>query len=308
MFDQQARTRLRDKLGYERWVLNELEEEHGVFPDRLGDTVIENGSISGEEVAVSPTVISQPRVDEVIQRLYPLVFVASYKCLDMIIEWILDENTGTLNHQWGYSHKNSEVNRRFHTGNLQLPKPLMHDTDVFERLLRLYGELMDHRHAVVHRDEFEVNNDLFSVEDDSGTRYDFDATQLFSLAKAGTVSAEVFLNNNMSDDQERALKRYLDNLEFIHGQGTFDIAPPWAGTIKYRIEAEDQGPHRWEVDLDLVRKADESTPSIKGYILKIVGTHEGDTVCEWEIPSEAVPYGDALELTEQGSDFDEYLI
>lgn len=308
MFDQQARTRLRDKLDYEQWVLNELEEEHNVFPDRLGGTVIANGSISAQEVAASPAVISQPRVDEVIQRLYPLIFAASYKCLDMIIEWILEENTGTLNHQWGYSHKNSEANSMFHTGNLQLPPPLAYDTDVFERLLRLFAELMDHRHAVVHRDEFEVNNDVFSVADDSGTRYDFDATQLFSVAKIGTVSTEVLLNDSMSDNQERELKRYLDNLDFIHGQGTFDIAPPWAGTIEYRIEAEDQDPYRWEIDLDLVRKADASTPSTDGYVLKVVGTHEGDIVCEWEIPSEEVPDGNTVELPEHDPDFDEHRV
>lgn len=289
-------------------MLNELEEEHAVFPDRLGDTVIENGGISVQEVAASTTSTSQPRVDEVIQRLYPMVFAASYKCLDMIIEWILEENTGTLKHQWGYSHKNSEVNRIFHTGNLQLPPTLMRDTDVFARILRLYGELVDHRHAVVHRDQFEVKNGVFSVENDNGIRYDFDANQLFSLAKTGTVSAEVLLNNSMSIDQERALKRYLDNLDYIHRQGTFDIAPPWAGTIKYRIEAVDHDPYRWDINMELVRTADESTPSTQGYILNIVGTHEGDTVCEWEIPSEAVPGGETLELTEQDSDFDEYLI
>ena len=188
MFDQQARTRLRDKLDYERWVLDKLEEEHDVFPDRLGKAVIENGDISAQEIAASTAVVSQPRVDEVIQRLYPLVFVASYKCLDMIIEWILEENTGTLSHQWGYSCKNSEVNRLFYTGDLQLPPSFLHDVDVFERLLRLYDELVDHRHAVVHRDQFEVNNDVFSVKNDGGTRYEFDATQLFSLAKAGTVT------------------------------------------------------------------------------------------------------------------------
>lgn len=307
MFDQQARTRLRDKLDYEQWVLNELEEEHNVFPDQLGDTVIENGGLSAK-VIVGPAVMSQSRVDEVIQRLYPLVFTASYKCLDMIIEWILEENTETLNHQWTYKHKNSEVNRMFHTGNLQLPPPLMRDTDVFERLLRLYAKLVDHRHAVVHRNQFEVKNDVFSVENDSGTPYDFDATQLFSFAKTGTVSAEVLLDNSISDDQERALKRYLDNLDFIHGQETFNIAPPWAGTIKYPIEAEDHDPYRWEIDLDLVRTADESTPSTQGYILKIVGIHEGNTVCEWEIPSEAVPDKDRLELTKYDFDFDEYLI
>lgn len=71
IFDEQARTRLRDKLDYEQRVLNELEEEHNVFPDQLGDTVIENGGISAQEIAASTAVISQSRVDEVIQRLYP---------------------------------------------------------------------------------------------------------------------------------------------------------------------------------------------------------------------------------------------
>lgn len=61
----------------------------------------------------------------------------------MILEWILEENTGTLDHQWSYSHKNSEVNKMFHTRNLQLPPPLMRDSDIFERFLRLYGGLVE---------------------------------------------------------------------------------------------------------------------------------------------------------------------
>lgn len=73
MFDQQARTRLRDKLDYEQWVLNKLEEEHNVFPEQLGRTDIEHGNISGTEITVPTVTTSQPRVDKVIQRLYPLV-------------------------------------------------------------------------------------------------------------------------------------------------------------------------------------------------------------------------------------------
>lgn len=305
MFQQQARTRLRDKLDYEQWALNELENEYNAFPDRVGGIIIENETISGTEIAVPTATISQSRVEEVIQRLYPLIFAASYKCLDMIVEWTLEENTGNYNHQWGYAYKNSETNELFDTGKLQLPSPFAHDTDIFERLLHLSGALMDHRHAVVHRHDFEVANGEFAVKDKHGTPYSFTDVQLFSFAKAGTVSAEILLNNTMAKDQERELKHYLDNLDFVHKQSTFDIAAPWSPTIEYRAEAVDHNPASWEINLDLVQQADDAT-STKGFYLKIVGKADGHTVHTWKIPGEATPDKKTLELTEQSSDFEEY--
>lgn len=308
MFDEQARSRLRSKLDYERWALAELEKEYDIFPDRLGGTVIEDGSIAVQEIGPATARISQSRVEEIIQRLYPLVFAASYKCIDMILEWILEENTGNCTHQWGYCHKNSEINERYHTGDLQLPAPFIQNTAVFERLLRLYGELMDHRHAVVHRNDFEVANGDFTVKDAHRPPYEFNAVELFSLAKAGTVSAEALLDDSMNEVQERELKHYLDNPNFIHNQGSFGIAAPWSPIIEYRAEAIESNPACWEIDLGVVQQADESMPSTKGYYLKVVGNLTDQTICEWKIPVEAIPDRDTLELSEQSSDFDEYRI
>lgn len=305
MFQQQARTRLRDKLDYEQWALNELESEYGAFPDRLGSMIIENERLSVKELTGLTVRVSQSRVEDVIQRLYPLIFAASYKCLDMIVEWILEENTGKYNQQWGYTDKNEDVNRLFYTGSLHLPPVFSQDPDIFERLLRLYGPLMDHRHAVVHRHDFEVANGEFAVKDKHGTPYSFIDVQLFSFAKAGTVSAEILLDNTMAKDQERELKHYLDNLDFVHKQSRFDIAAPWSPTIEYRAEAVDHNPASWEIDLDLVQQADDTT-STKGFYLKIVGKVDGRTACTWKIPSEAIPDKKTLELTEQSSDFEEY--
>jgi hypothetical protein len=306
MFDQQARARLRDKLDYERWVLNELEDEHDVFPDELNDTVIKGDDLTIHAEVSASLSISQGHVDEVIEPLYPLIFAASYKSLDMIIEWILEENRETYEHQWNYSDKHSDSCEMFYTEELQLPEPLNGHEDIFERLLYLYGDLMDHRHAVVHRHEFNVEGSTFRVEDEDNVRYEFDTAQLFSLAKVGTLLADIILNENLSENEERGIKWHLDNLNFIHGQDTYDIAPPWAQTIEYRAEAIAVEPYRWEITMDAVQRADSSSPETEGYFLRIVGNHEGDTVSEWIIPSEAVPDRDTLELEGDSSEFEEY--
>jgi hypothetical protein len=298
--------RLRDKLDYERWVLNELEEEHGVFPDELSGTTIERDDLTIRAGTSASLSISQDRVDEVIEPLYPLIFAASYKSMDMIIEWILEENRETYEHQWNYSDKHSDCCEMFYTGEIQLPEPVGEYEDFFECLLYLYGNLMGHRHAVVHRHEFNVEDSTFRVDDEGNVRYEFDTAQLFSLAKVGTLMSDIILNEDISEDEERSIKWHLDNLEFIHGQGTYDIAPPWAQTIEYRAETVAVEPYRWKINMDAVQRADSSSPDTDGYYLKIVGNHEGDTVSEWIIPSEAIPNRDTIELEEENSEFEEF--
>lgn len=305
MYNQSARTRLRDKLDYEQWVLDEIEQEHKVFPREVGSTLIENGEISAQEICATGLTISQPRVNEIIQRLYPLVFTASYKCIDMIIEWILEENKGKTSHNWRFNDKISDANLGFKQGVLELPQPFANHRDVFEQILEIYTKLVDYRHAVIHRNQFQVENSEFRVENRNGNRYRFDTEELFSLAKIGSVSSDILLNNSVKETQERSLKRYLDNLSFIHGLNTFDIAPDWAKVIEYRVEKQENDSDAWKIDLDIVQQADGST-STQGYQLEVVGIEDGEVVCEWLIPSEDVPSQSSFKLSENESEFKEY--
>lgn len=301
MFNQKARSRLSNKLDYEYWSLNELENQYDAFPDEGGRFTIEDGGL-GATVKAGPARTSQSRVREVIQSLYPLVFASSYKCIDMIIEWILEENRGISNHKWGYRDKYNMANSDF-PGILQLPMTI--SPEIFERLLILYDELMDHRHAVIHRHEFDINDGDFIVEDSAGAKYEFDDTQLFSFAKTGAVSAETILDDSINETQEREIKRYLDNLNFVHERGTFDIAAPWSPTIEYHAKMVEVEPLQWEVDMDKVQKAEDST-SAKGYYLYIIGKLNEEIVYEWKIPNEDVPNRENLELNEDSDDFDEF--
>ena len=106
MYDHKARQELLGKLDYELWLLNQL-AEYQIFDGGtdIATLKIRNGKLyttildSGEENAPWSRVATD---------ITPLVFTASYKILDMIFEWILQENhsVGKIKKvPWGFKKK-----------------------------------------------------------------------------------------------------------------------------------------------------------------------------------------------------------
>ena len=80
---------LQDKLEYEIWFLNFL-EKHRDKDDEVS-VVMKNGEIEKKEM-VSETSLASHYTTPLLKAMMPLTFVACYKTLDMLFEWILEEN------------------------------------------------------------------------------------------------------------------------------------------------------------------------------------------------------------------------
>lgn len=89
IYDQQAKNRLKDKQGYELWLLiflRGIEYQDGVQRETL--TIRENGTTHGE-IVISESIGSR-KAEGVIKSIYPLIFTSAFKLLDLVFEWILE--------------------------------------------------------------------------------------------------------------------------------------------------------------------------------------------------------------------------
>ena len=100
-----ARARLLNKLDYEIWFLDFLEKRCDMVKGKRDNPVIEitNGErVSNlnmtfeEHVSLDPTLMN---------AMMPLTFIASYKTLDMIFEWIFEENSIQVPRQFAEKKK-----------------------------------------------------------------------------------------------------------------------------------------------------------------------------------------------------------
>jgi len=308
MYDSQARQTLKDKLGYELKLLDFLYDEADLGHED-GGTIVLGDNGNRVEVTISES-LSQGRVNQIMERLDALVFVTSYKLLDMQFEWILEEHekdgivSGVPNR---LSRKIGQWNDLEAHGNLQSPLTYTQHADIRNRVFSLYEDLRDHRNAVIHRDDFEIMNENFQVTNSTGTTYQFSREQLFGLARTGTLSSQALISGTLSAEEERLLKTYLDMVDFVHGEGLYDIAPPWAETVEITVNDEDGT--GWIIDIDRIWNEFESTtPEATGFFLHIIGRHEDEEGAEWRIPSEELDRSGELDLSRDTNDWESYRI
>ena len=94
MYDRAAQERFKEKISYELWLLDFLSETQETFEG--GSTISKITLMNrqpGAHVAITVTeVIGSGAAMRVMDAMMPLTFTASYKIIDMIFEWVLEEN------------------------------------------------------------------------------------------------------------------------------------------------------------------------------------------------------------------------
>lgn len=308
MYGTNAVQRLEEKLDYETWILSFLSEEIEPFPS--GDARAEINDDGSKHIAVAAkTSISQARVDKIVQRMYPLVFTASYKALDMQMEWILEEHDsqGIINGvPWRFSDKIDELEGLEKNNNLQLPSIYSQEKSLYDRVFTLFRDLNDHRNTIIHGEDFEVSDDELEITDRSGTTFQFDTEELFAFAKVASITADSLRSGTLDPDIKRKLQTFLDYLVFVHGEPAYRNTPPWSPTLKIKVEAESRDPYRFEVDIEEIWDAFEAFPDAEGFYLKVVGKSGEEKVAEWRIPSDDLPTQGEMTLSTDGRAWSNY--
>lgn len=305
MTGSNSTTRLTSKIGYERWALKKLENEYEVFPDEGGKIKFKaDGNV--EATISAKASMSQGRVEEVIESIYPLVFSGAYKSIDMTIEWLLEESRNQTSHKWGYTDKLDMVTKDYSKNDLPLPQWL--SGPIFERFINLYDELREYRHSVIHGDGYTMDNGVLTVEhNDNQSDYRLNDKQLFSLGMASVECPNFIISGAPSEMEKRSLKQYFDNLDFIHEKGKFNCAVPWSQIIEYHASILSQDPIRCRVNLDEIHGNPSCSSKNDGYFLRVIADPDDiEYTIQWKIPSDEIDDSSELELTPSNNQYEEY--
>ena len=219
MYDDEARQKLLDKLDYELWLLNELTEyqifdggtDITTFKIRSGEPRAEVILDSGEEFYTPPRLTT---------AMTSLVFTATYKILDMIFEWILEENhrVGKIKEvPWRFTDKSDFLKDK---SKLQYPPLFTSQKYLCSYSEALFHRLLPYRNEIVHNNAFSVCNDqlILSSSKNNNIGLTVSRVQIGCLVRFVIALARALAGVIEVDVHRDGLLRYhLDSLRAVHG-------------------------------------------------------------------------------------------
>ena len=298
-----ARGRLLDKLEYEAWFLDFLEKRYEMGRSQLDAPVIRitNGEQQSSHELTFEEYVFGPD-SSLLNAMMPLTFVASFKTLDMIFEWILEENHNCGNISkvpWRFADKVKILTQR--ASNLQLPAPFKNQPHLYDYAKALFCQLMPYRNAVIHKNSFSVSGDTLTLSDSkAGTSLTLSSKQVnhlvcFALKLVRALTKQIVVDRKT----DKLLQYYLDGLAPIHGLPTFNQRQ-----VPLFVHAELTVPKRGaSFPADLKRVRDEvkrkfSTPEVF-FDLKVLAV-EGETlIAKWYFAPAEVPDLDMMIFFEE---------
>ena len=300
MFSNESQNLLQEKLGYEQWVLQESINILELNKGKLSSYTVE---INDNSPVVLKVMASEhfgaSLAADLINEMSPLLFSASYKILDMVIEWIIHENQGDC--PWQFSKKISLLNDK--QGSLTLPTLFSFDTEIFNVLVRLYSNLVDFRNAITHGKwgKNQEGNLSFNFEKRDGSiiKTTISFEQVMGFSECMAWCANELINHSttpeISEKVALSIKWSLDKLHSLHGGTLFGIPSPRFFKVIRRTKLNDD--EIVKIDLKGIRKTlnDITMNSQYAYSL-LVEAEVGQISLAWEIASSCLPEADDLIL------------
>ena len=167
----------------------------------------------------------------------PLIFVSTFKLLDMLFEWILEENgiSPTFRFQQKLQHLN---------GPLIFPSAIESRCWLKERLVGLYSTLEPLRGTIIHDRHFTATDGAIRVSSSKqgiiGSEVEISAENLRKLAVT-IVSVLGYVNGNWFFDEfrEKILRHDLDELVTLHGLPLLGQKPPFHTCVRVYVGVND---------------------------------------------------------------------
>jgi hypothetical protein len=177
----------------------------------------------------------------------PLVFVTTYKLLDMMMEWVLDRNGAVPARSHSFTQKFAALKRPVVFPSLIESRPWLR-----ERLIALYKELSPLRGTIIHDRKFQANGGDLEVTltkgINKGKTIILSSVVLKSFADV-CVSMIRFLEGvwTMGQFQEKRIGGGLEGLAHLHGRPRMGQFPPRFVTVRVYVPDEDP------IEIDLAR-------------------------------------------------------
>ena len=289
-----ARTGLREKLAYEIWLLGFLEERYEIvrgkhvsksFKITSDDKPDEMGTIFEERVGLDPTFMN---------AMMPLIFLASFKTLDMIFEWILAENSIKIPRQ--FTKKKKLLKNK---SSLQLPPLFKNQPYLYDYAKALFCQLLPYRNEVIHNNRFSVSEDILTLSSSrTGTTLTLSSEQIGGLARFVRALVRALTKEIIVDSyKNKLLQYYLDILAPVHGLTTFNQQVP--RFVHVELEAPRCGA-AFSANLKKMRDKVVRTYSTDVIFDLTVLAMEGENlIAKWYFAPEEVPDTDVMTFYEE---------
>ena len=167
----------------------------------------------------------------------PLVFVSTFKLLDMLMEWILKENGADSTFR--FQQKLEQIKRP-----TIFPQAIESRTWLKERLIGLYSTLEPLRGTIIHDKHFTATDGAIQVSSSKkgiiGSAVNISAAQLRKFAVT-VVSVLRYIDGTWDLDEfrEKVLRHELDELVALHGLPLLGQKRPFHARVRVYLEGFD---------------------------------------------------------------------
>ena len=295
IYNHKAQQELLDKLDYELWLLDQLAEyqlfdggtDISTLKIRSGESGTDILDLDSEEASVPWS--------RVATAITPLVFTASYKMLDMIFEWILEQNhraeklsESPSRSRWGFKKK---LNHLKSDSKLQYPPLFTTQTYLHSYSEALFCRLLPYRNKIVHSKTSPVCKDklILSSSIDENIKLTLSRAQIgylvrFVVALARALAGVIEVDAHM----DRLLKYHLDFLKTAHGLKAFKQKKPLLVNVEFEVLKQCGS---FSVNLKQIRDKVRSQFSTQDVSFDLsVQTVDGENIItKWYFKEEEVP-------------------
>lgn len=234
MFNVQELT---EQAGYEYWVLRKcliaVEKHAGVSSDV---TVVFLKDGTKEHFLQMYSHFGSAKQVQVIEDLSPLLFVSSYKMIDMYIEWILNSNGQQVPRRFDQKYRICIDNASM----LSLPSEI--SSDDHNVLLELYDKLRLKRNCIIHgswgrnqKGDLQFDYTKGEVQDQETIIF----KDVINLAELAVLFYDRIHSQQGAEQIETSYRYLSDQLIVLHQSHTFGIVNP--RFYEVILEADDKG-------------------------------------------------------------------
>lgn len=296
-----ARGRLLTKLYYEIWFLDFLEKRYEMVKGKHVSTSFkitdddkpdEIETIFEEHVGLDPTLMN---------AMMPLTFITSFKTLDMIFEWIFDENyrLGKITQvPWYFKEKKKGLKK---DSGLWLPSLFKKKNQryLYDYSKALFCQLLPYRNEVVHGDRFSASGDTLTLSSSRMKtsltlgREQVECLVRFVRVLVRALVGEVIIGNY----KNKILRYYLDILAPVHEMEVFNQKVP--RFVPVELEVPKCGA-AFSANLKKMRDKVVHTFSTDViFDLTVLAMEDGNLIAKWYFAPEEVPDLDLMTFYEE---------
>lgn len=305
IYDNNSIERLENKLDYETFVLKFILEEKEILKGKFSPDFFYYGINACHYVKVEDR-LGSAISNEFLETFCPFTFVAAFKVLDMIFEWILEEHekTNEINKvPYGFKEKDKLINRLKTDGNLHLPSIMQSNNYIFDYSYELYKNLRIFRNEIIHNKKFKLSDGKLKITAKLGTSnntrsIELENEQIDALINVVLIITDLLLSKiHYGNTEENSLKYNFDQLFQLHNLSLFNQQ-----IVKLNVIAIiDEKNGKFSLNLKYIRDQLASVMNSSGnevlFKLIMVGYRGNSPSNFWLFNAYDVPQNDILEIT-----------